>query len=71
MSKFTLLIVCIVTGLVNIFLSLTVLACFAFLFPTSIKSMAIFRKVILVVSMMLVVVIAFFIWYYAFSLPIK
>jgi drug/metabolite transporter (DMT)-like permease len=71
MSEFSLLIVCLVVGLVNIFLTLTVLACLAFLFPTPTKAMAIFRKVILAVSVVLIIVIAFFVWYYAFSLPIK
>lgn len=47
----TLLIVCIIIGLVNIFLSLTLLSCLSFLVPTPTKNMMIFRKVILVVSL--------------------
>jgi hypothetical protein len=71
MSEFTLLIVCIVVGLINIFLSLTLLAFFAYLFPTATKNAVLFRKVILVISLVLAAVIAFFIWYYAMSLSMK
>ena len=68
MSTFDLLKVCLIMGLANIILSLTILSSFSYLQVASDKNKSTAKMVMLVFSLVLIATVAVFVWYYSFQL---